>query len=213
LGGDEFLFTDGSKGLHRLRWSGGPMWKKITASDPEAPLHDRIVSPPLVLPPGAGQNELLVCVADSRGTLTLLHEQEATGADKPRKWAVVRSWSLKGHITAGPFLRGTRIGCVLDQERLVWIDPASDTHLWEYGKPGEGIVGQPQVIGDQVVVALRTGRFVGLDPATGRPRGPGYALKGSVAPATTPVAFGTERAFAPLTDGTVLLLSLKHLRQ
>jgi hypothetical protein len=75
-----------------------------------------------------------------------------------------------------------------------------------------GIVGQPQLVGDCVLVADESGGFVGLDPATGEPRGKGYTLRASVAAAVAPVAFGPDRAFAPLTDGTVLLLSLRHFR-
>jgi hypothetical protein len=36
-------------------------------------------------------------------------------------------------------------------------------------------------------------------------------LKASAAPAAAPVAFGERRLFAPLTDGTVLLLTLEQL--
>jgi len=53
---------------------------------------------------------------------------------------------------------------------------------------------------------------IGLDPATGRPRGEGYVLQGSVAFAATPVAFGADRLLAPLSDGTALLLALEELR-
>ena len=40
----------------------------------------------------------------------------------------------------------------------------------------------------------------------------GAGLLASVAPAATPVSIGPGRAFAPLTDGTVMMLSLDHLR-
>ena len=58
-----------------------------------------------------------------------------------------------------------------------------------------------------------TGRFVGLDPASGKPLWPaGLSHGGNVAPAATPVPFGPDLAFVPLTDGTVFFLSLNHLR-
>jgi hypothetical protein len=72
-------------------------------------------------------------------------------------------------------------------------------------------VGQPPLLDDVVVVADLSGRFIGLDRATGKPRGPGYTLKASAAPAADPVLFGSEAAFIPLTDGTVFLLTLRHL--
>ena len=62
------------------------------------------------------------------------------------------------------------------------------------------------------MIAEESGRYVALDPATGQPKGPGYVLKGSIAPAASPVAFGADRLFALLSDGTVLMLSLKQLQ-
>lgn len=206
LGGDEFLTTDGSRGLTRWRWPGGPSWEIVT---PAAELPERIGAPPLVLP-GAGTGEdCTVSVADVRGTVTLLRDRSM---GTKRAWTTLRGWPLAGRITAGPFLRGSLIGCVVDNERLVCIDPDQDRPVWEYRRQGEAIVGQPQLVENLLIVAHQTGRWVGLDPATGRPLGQGYSLKANVAPAAAPVAFGPDRAFAPLTDGTVLLLELKHLR-
>src|SRR5262249_37428232 len=88
-----------------------------------------------------------------------------------------------------------------------------DAPLWTYTSPGEGIVGQPQLADGMVLVADLSGRFVGLDPATGRARGPGYQLRASVGPAASPAGFGPGRAFAPLAAGTVLLLPLYQLRE
>jgi hypothetical protein len=117
------------------------------------------------------------------------------------------------NITAGPFSRGKWVGCVVDRRRLVWFDPGKDQPLWGYGTPrNDELVGQPHLVGDVLLVADATGRFVGLDPETGKERGPGYELQAAVAPATAPVAFGKDRAFVPLTDGTVLLLPMRHFR-
>jgi hypothetical protein len=146
-----------------------------------------------------------LCVADVDGTVFLFEGPEL----RP-----LGQWPLKGKITAGPFVRGNRIGCVVDRRRLVWLDPARpERPLWEYESPGGGIVGQPHLIEGLLVVADQSGRYVALDPAVGKPRGPGYVLRASVAPAVSPVPFGPGQAFAPLTDGTVLLLSLHHLRE
>jgi hypothetical protein len=81
-----------------------------------------------------------------------------------------------------------------------------------YKTPGDGIVGQPQVVEELLVVADQSGKFVGLDLLTGKPAGVGYQLRAKVAPAAAPVPYNTGWAFAPLTDRTVLLLSLAHLR-
>ena len=109
-------------------------------------------------------------------------------------------------------MRGNHVGCIVDGRRLAWIDPAKENTAWEYASAGEGIVGQPQVIDNLVVVADQAGSFVGLDPATGKPRGKSYTLKASVAPAAAPQAFGVNRALVSLTDGTLIILSLDRLR-
>ena len=77
---------------------------------------------------------------------------------------------------------------------------------------GEGVVGEPQLVGGLLVVADSSGRFIGLDPATGKPQGAAYLLKANAAPVAAPVAYGADVAFVPLTDGTVFLLGLRHLR-
>jgi hypothetical protein len=119
---------------------------------------------------------------------------------------------MGGHVTQGPFVRGDRVGCVVDRRRLAWIDPDKDEVLWTYTSGGEEIVGSPHEVDHMLVVADRAGSYVGLDPATGRPLGPGYQLRANVAPGTSPVAFGPRRLFAPLSDGTVLLIALGRLR-
>ena len=115
----------------------------------------------------------------------------------------------KGSITLNGN-RGRHVRKPLDHKRLAWIDPAEE-QFWEYKTSGGAIVGQPAEAGGVLVVSDDGGRFVGLDPATGRRLGAGYTLRAAVAPAGTPVAFGPGRAFAPLTDGTVLLLPLDQL--
>jgi outer membrane protein assembly factor BamB len=128
-------------------------------------------------------------------------------------------WPRGGRVTAGPFLRITadgdvRIGCVLDHRRLAWIDPERDGVLWVYpDKADTEIVGRPEIVGDLVVVADQAGRIVGLDPETGKPVGTGYQLQGSVTAAASPVAYGPDRLFVPLTDGAVLLPEVSRLRR
>jgi hypothetical protein len=63
-----------------------------------------------------------------------------------------------------------------------------------------------------LVLASRNGRFVALDLETGKPLGGGYALKASAMPVASPAPFAPGVAFAPLSDGTVMLLPLEALR-
>jgi hypothetical protein len=197
LGGDDFLVTDGSGGLKRLRWPAGNM-AETTAS---AELPSRIIAPPEVLPPAPG-GQLQVCVADAANSITLFQ------ADTLR---TIRQWPMNGRITAGPFRRGKGICCIVERRRLVWLDPARE-QSWEYAFAAD-VVGEPQLIRDDLlVVADLSGHFSGFNPATGHLAGPGYTLRANVAAAAAPVPFGRDRLFAPLTDGTVMLLSQSHFR-
>jgi outer membrane protein assembly factor BamB len=193
----ETLITDGLRTLTWLRWAGG-----MGVAVESATLPARIVAPPVVV---SGGGDIQVFVADSSDTLTLL---------EGLKLKEGRKWKLPGKLTAGPFLReeNKRIGCVVDRRRLVWIDPAVQEPVWTQDVSAEAIVGQPQVFEGMVVVADVSGRIIGLDPARGTPLGPGYTLKATAAPAATPVPFGQGRALVPLTDGTLFVLSLEHLR-
>jgi hypothetical protein len=203
LGGDEFVATDGSRGLTRWRWGGARDFEKRTASED---LPARIVTTPLVLP-SEKDGSVRVCVADARGVLTLLHDTAAGG----KGWTPGRSWALKGRITAGPFLRGSHVGCVLDRRRLVWIDPSKDSVAWEYHDANSVMVGTPQMMNNELIVALQSGKFVALDPATGKTAGGGYRLKANVAPLAAPVPFGKDRLLAPLSDGTLMILNREQL--
>jgi hypothetical protein len=180
---------------------------RYEGGDPEKPtleLADRVVGAPAVLSRDGDGTKLRVCVADERGTVHLLEGETLNP---------IQHWDLKAEVTAGPFVRGDRVGCVVGQHRLAWLDPARVEPAWIHDNRGKEIVGQPQLADGMVVVADVSGRFVGLDPATGQARGPGYQLRSSVGPAAAPCGFGPGRVFAPLTDGTVLLLPLQSLRE
>jgi outer membrane protein assembly factor BamB len=197
LGADEFLVTDGSRGLSRWRWTTEGAKKEQSIE-----LKDRVVAAPVLLLPPQPEGDRHVGVADAAGGITLLD---------PTRLEVVRHWQVGGQVTAGPYTADGHIGCVVDQRRLVWIDPDKE-EFWHYDSPGEGIVGRPQIVGGTIVVADLSGKIVGLDPADGKQRGEGYTLQASVSPAAAPVAFGPDEAFVHLTDGTVLLLPLDHFR-
>jgi hypothetical protein len=218
------LTTDGYKGVTRWQWPRGgqpertrnPINRDNLAPTTELP--ERVIGPPVVLPRAKAMAELQVVVADHRGVLTLLKGDNLTQSGM--------IWVLPGRVTAGPFLRGDRVGCVVEQTRLIWLDPSKEKDaFWEYQPPGEEIkekpkerypspriIGEPRQIDDLILVCDESGRFAGLDPKTGKPLGDGYVLKAAVAPAAPPVSFGKGRTFAPLTDGTIMLLSLDRLR-
>jgi tRNA A-37 threonylcarbamoyl transferase component Bud32 len=151
----------------------------------------------------AGAPPYRVAIADAKGRVSLLEGPP---------WRTLVLWDLGGQISGGPVALGKHLLCVVDRRRiLLWLDPAQNMPTWDFTLLAD-IVGMPQLVGDRVVVADVSGRIVGLDAKTGRPGGSGYSVGDGVAPAMAPVPFGEGRLFVPLTDGNVLLLSLKALR-
>jgi outer membrane protein assembly factor BamB len=201
LRGEEFLSTDGSRGLTRWTWSFE--MNNYQRVIPTKEMSARIVTAPLVLHPADDKAALKIYVADALGNLSLL-DGDSLKTEK--------SWPLQGKITSGPFARGSRVFVIVDRKRLVCVDPAKDAPLWQYETSDSEITGQPDLVGDMLIVATPRGRFVGLDPQSGAPRGPGYTLNVSAAPAGTPVAVGPETALVPLTDNTLFFLSLQLLQ-
>jgi outer membrane protein assembly factor BamB len=159
-------------------------------------LPGRIATPLLAVPVGTSDQHL--CVGDENGTLYLLSTVSL---------APVRQWRLGGKITTGPFLRNGRIGCVVEQRRLIWLDPANDGPLWEYQSEGQDLIGEPQQRDDRLLVTELAGVFTWLDPEKGTVRGR-QKLSTRVAPTTAAVFLDAERALAPLSDGTIVVLTV-----
>jgi hypothetical protein len=218
LNGEEFLATDGIRSINRWRWkAGAPTYFQVPApvNRDEATIRmpANIVGEPLPLE-GKGPGEVGALVACEDRTLYLIEGKKAE-ALKPglQGLAITATWNARGKITAAPFFVRDFAAVIADRNRLLLFAPGKADPLWEYKSEGEAIVGQPQIVEDVLIVADQSGRYVGLDPVSGKPRGKGYKLQASAGPAASPVAFGPGQAFAPLTDGTILLLDLNSLRQ
>ncbi|MFN4261195.1 MAG: PQQ-binding-like beta-propeller repeat protein [Gemmataceae bacterium] len=201
LGEDDFLVTDGSTGLNQVYWPIGRVWKSKNVNEGNVLDIQRIVAAP-VLTPGSDMKSH-ICLADVRGAVLLLQRESF----KP-----LRRWQLGGTITAGPFARGTHLGCVLDQRRLVWLHPDQDQPSWEYTAAAD-IVGYPHVIKRRLVVADRAGAIRLVDVETGKALGPGHIVSSIAVPTTAPIAFGTDHVFTPLSDGTLLILTVSDLEK
>jgi hypothetical protein len=209
LGGDRFVVSDGARGLQTLEWpAGNPNWTTLPPGEgPSLEMKGRVTG--IALVPGAANR---LAISDTETDLSLV-DVLPNGA-----LVVRRTWPLGGLVTAGPFLRQTgkvwRIGCIVERSRLVWIDPDIAGPAWSYATPGEdAIVGEPAVAGNLVVVADQSGLYVGVDVKTGKRIGPGYQLRGSIAPAASPMPFQKDRLLAPLSDGTLLLVTTERLRE
>jgi hypothetical protein len=199
MGGADFLLTDGGRGVARVSWPSA----KVHERRAKAELSHRIVAPPVVLRTGADA-ATRIFVADAADTLTMLDGESLKVLKKP--------WTMPGKITAGPFVRGTMIVCVVNNNQLVGIDPER-TETWKNAMVSDSdIVGAPQLVDGMLVVADVSGGFQAFDPQTGGALGAGYTLKANVAPDAAPVAFGPGRLLVPLNDGTLLLLPLAKLR-
>jgi hypothetical protein len=211
LGDERFVTTDGGRGLTTWEWPQPEAYRSLPEGNESDTLEmpSRIIAAPLLVPPGTDGKTRFV-VADFGGALTLVSVDDR-GRQTPGQ-----SWGLKGRITGGPFLYGAgaaaRIGCVVDHVRLVWIDPSKKTPAWEYRSAGKAFHGLPQAVDDALVLVDQAGHYVALDPKTGKRLGPGYRLQGSMAPAAVPVAFDARRLFAPLSDGTIMLLPAHYLK-
>jgi outer membrane protein assembly factor BamB len=190
--GDEFLVSDGNRRLWHLTWPGGSDYKL----DAGRPLE--LAAPVWRLGEGT-----LTAVADAAGVVSLMRGDRR---------AIVRSWPV-GQVTAGPWTVGDRLAIVVDRRKLVWLNPDADQPVWVYTSPGDGIDAAPRLVNGKLVIADLAGRFVALDPASGKPLGEGYQFPAEAAPAAAVASVGNGRLFAPLTDGSVLMLSVADLQE
>ena len=99
-------------------------------SAPTLELENSLTTDPVLLPEVKGSPRQL-CIADAAGVVTLLTVAGDGGLKKGR------SWNLGGRITAGPYVQtlpggGTRIGCIVDEKQLVWLDPDADKPVWTH---------------------------------------------------------------------------------
>jgi hypothetical protein len=210
LGGDRFLITNGSRSVTCWEWPAKEPLNVPPAGRPKAPtlnLRDPLGAPPLFLPAVEGRSAR-VCLSDPNGVL-LLYNVLADGRLEEHE-----SFDLKGRITAGPFLRSAQqaaatdsgahwLACVVDSDRLVWLDPARPDKIHSAGQRGDHIVGRPELVEGLLIVATESGRFVALDPATGEPAGQAFTLQGSIAPAAAPVRF-THAQMLPSSAASAL---------
>jgi outer membrane protein assembly factor BamB len=192
-GSADFFLTDGNRGLKRLHWG----TQGDAAVRARAELPHRVVTAPALL---WRSQQPWLCVADAAHGLTLLN---------PRL-EVQRRWQLPGTVTAGPFVRDGKIGCVSNQT-LFWFDPDAEAPVWEFALAAAP-VGAPLLVDGALVVADVQGTLRILDPATGTPRGDGYTFRANVAPVAAPLPLGSGRLFVPLSDGTVMLVPLAALQ-
>jgi hypothetical protein len=201
----ELVVSDGSAKLRRYTWADPKdqaNYNLIKSVELPAP----VIGAPLLLPADAQHPTPRI--------ITVLADQQVLLLDGA-KLEQKHKWKLHdGKVTTGPYLAGNYVACVQDGKRLAWLDVNKEKGQFQYYEGAEdNLVGQPQLVGGMFVVADNGGKFVGVDPASGKVlRDEGYTLNASVAPASAPAAFGTDHAMTPLTDGTVFILALDRLR-
>jgi outer membrane protein assembly factor BamB len=199
LDGDDLLVTDGLRGISKFSWPMGGTFQKKQ----EQKLPGRIVAPLLALPAEKGPPQ--VVAADATGQVSLLDGDSLQ---------TVLSWKRLGNeITGGPFFIGgkgqaARIFVIADRATLVCLAPDVPQPLWKYRAKGDAIASRPYLSGATLIVSDLAGRYDSLDPQTGASTGQTLPTTGVLpaAPACAPVDFGDGRLYAPLSDGTVLLI-------
>ena len=173
LGGDDFLMTNGQRGLTRWRFRQGRHLRERAGgarggqADAGAGRADRRRSGG----PGAGGGRLEAARVRGR--------RQGDGVPlRGRRLKQVRRWELKGPITAGPFVRGGRAGCVVGGRRLVLARPGQGRAVVELRESRRGdrrpaAAGRRAGAGGRRVGALRRPR-----PADGAAARPGLPVAG-----------------------------------
>jgi len=206
LAGDELLVSNGVRGLSVFSWpASGFQFKR------QATLNNSIASAPIALPAASGTPR--VVVADTGGQVQLL---DGDNLSPILTWNV-RQMQLGTEVTGGPYLLGSgpsaRVLVVVDRTHVVCLAADSRLPIWKYRVKGDGLAGSPRVVGDALSLSDVPGKFESLDPATGQPLGGSFPVLGALpaAPSAAPVDAGDGRLFAPLSDGTLLVLPRETL--
>jgi outer membrane protein assembly factor BamB len=196
-GPNTLLATNGMNKVLRWERNAQGVWKK-TAMDME--LTARLITPMVVLPGNR------VAVGDDAGNLHSL-ALAALGTSK--------QWPVKGTITRGPFKIGNDgVGCIVDGKRLWWIASGDDEEGKVFANDDIAmVIGQATMIGDDILLAVlkrdaglgMLANYLWVDPSTGKVIHTEQLPEG-LAPSSGATALGKNRAFAPLSDGTVRIL-------
>jgi len=206
LAGDELLVSNGVRGLSVFAWpASGFQFKR------QATTNNRLIAPPIAVPVEKGTPR--IAIADSAGQVQLLDGDSLA----PILTWNVRQLQLGTEVTGGPHLLGrgptARILIIVDRTNLVCL--ASETRLpvWKYRVKGDGLAELPQVIDDALVLSDLSGRFEAINAATGAPIGTSFPVLGALpaAPTANPLDGGDGKLYAPLSDGSLLVIPRESL--
>lgn len=206
LGKDTLLVSNGVRGLSLFSWPASGFQFKRQAS-----LGSRIVSAPLALPVESGTPRIVI--ADANGQVQLL---DGDSLSPILTWNV-RQMQLGTEVTSGPFLLDSgavaKILIIVDRTHLICL--ASDARLpaWKYRVKGDGLAGAPRRVGNALILSDVSGRYEAIDAISGAALGSSFPALGALpaAPAASPIDGGDGRLFAPLSDGTMLLVPVEAL--
>jgi outer membrane protein assembly factor BamB len=190
----QLIASDGHRKLVRWERDEKQAWRRLP--DAAVELTARIGTPPLIVQ--NGQGETAVVVGDEAGHLHLV-----TLSGIPSQ----RQFNMDGPITKGPFLLGTsRIGCVVAGTHFAWLSLTEDGPKRIFTPSEPGIVGQPQAFGNLAIVAEQAGGYSWIDLTQDAKVVNRVAFKGHLTPASGATGLGATWAFAPLSDGTIMLI-------
>ncbi|HVL11525.1 MAG TPA: hypothetical protein VM529_03115, partial [Gemmata sp.] len=211
LSDSAFLTGDGGKKLESWAWPRGGGWSKGPG---KWDLPVAVAGPGVLLPPRSPGEAARVLFADVGGTIRLYAADR--GGDPLKLWRPGGETYPAGKPTSPPVTQpdaaGRPVVAVVIEDRIVLcIDPEKDAPLW-VARTGEGpeaaIIGAPQPAGTGRWLLTNLGGEAVVYEANGNP-GPKLpaALPGAV-PARPAALVGPADVLAPLSDGSVVALSL-----
>ncbi|MBS0208242.1 MAG: PQQ-binding-like beta-propeller repeat protein [Planctomycetes bacterium] len=122
----------------------------------------------------------------------------------------LRHWSLGGPIATAPAIYGSRAIAVVDRDKLVAFDlvDAADNNLRWTTEPFKGrICGTPVQREQALLVADDSRRVTAVDLKSGKAIWT-QRMPVQVGPDAAAVPFGVDQVLVPLTDGTMISLSV-----
>jgi hypothetical protein len=203
---EEFLSTDGNRSMVRWHW---PADQNVFETKGRLNWTEKLLNSMSVIKVNDTPH---VAVADVKGAVSLWDINKPT---KPvRIWRGAEKGTIPtSNVTYGPFVVGSNLGYMISSGHLVCISPTEDSPKW-ISKPlvegtSEGLIGQPSILGDKLILTNRSGRVSEVNLQTGERIAAGWSLVGNVAPSSAPIPADEKHLLVPLTDGTLLLVPIQ----
>jgi outer membrane protein assembly factor BamB len=203
-GPDEFLATDGGRGLSRYRWpSAAGEWKRLAGP---WELRDRVLFAPLAV--RLGETGLRVFAADAGGVSMFDGDR---GGDAEQRWrggegAVPSGKPGVGFVATTGADGRPLVTYAVDGKHLIAVSPTAKDAVWVARRPSQDDLLGWVADGPRLVVTDQAGNVAVYDAARGQKLGPPIRPDGELLPRAHAVPFGKDRLILPAADGSVVFL-------